>query len=227
MQKRPKIGIIISTTRPGRFADIPTDWLFNIAKERNDADFEIVDLRDYPMPFFEEKMALAYAPTQNEAALRWQKKIASLDGYIFVTAEYNHSIPGVLKNALDYLYSEIHRKPATFVGYGGTGAARAVEHLRNILAEEQVASLKHTVHIGMIEMIGMLREGKSMADYPFLDDFAKRMLDEIVWWANTLKEGRSRELVAEAPGPAPTRNEPPTWSPPPNTPKHPWTGKTT
>src|ERR1017187_10608041 len=90
MQKRPKIGIIISTTRPGRFADVPTNWLFNIAKERDDADFEIVDLRDYPMPFFEEKMALAYAPTQNEAALRWQKKIASLDGYIFVTAEYNH-----------------------------------------------------------------------------------------------------------------------------------------
>jgi NAD(P)H-dependent FMN reductase len=198
MQKRLKIGIIISTTGPGRFADIPTDWLFNIAKQRNDADFEIVDLRDYPMPFFEEKVALAYAPTQNETALRWQKKIASLDGYIFVTAEYNHSITGVLKNALDYLYSEIHRKPATFVGYGGTGAARAVEHLRNILAEEQVASLKHTVHIGMIEMIGMLREGKSMADYPHLDDFAKRMLDEIVWWANTLKEGRSGDEVAEA-----------------------------
>jgi NAD(P)H-dependent FMN reductase len=182
MQKRPKIGIIISTTRPGRFADIPTSWLFNIAKERDDADFEIVDLRDYPMPFFEEKMALAYAPTQNEVALRWGKKVASLDGYIFVTAEYNHSIPAVLKNALDYLYSEIHRKPATFLGYGGTGAARAIEHLRNILAEEQVASLKHTVHIGMIEALGIMREGKSMADYPYLDDFAKRMLDEIVWY---------------------------------------------
>ena len=198
MQQRPKIGIIISTTRPGRFADIPTNWLFNIAKEHNDVDFEIVDLRDYPMPFFEEKVALAYAPTQNEAALRWGKKIASLDGYIFVTAEYNHSIPAVLKNALDYLYSEIHRKPATFLGYGGTGAARAIEHLRNILAEEQVASLKHTVHICMVEMIGMLREGKTMADYPYLDDFAKRMLDEIVWWANTLKEGRSRDEVLEA-----------------------------
>jgi NAD(P)H-dependent FMN reductase len=198
MQKRPKIGIIISTTRPGRFADIPTSWLCNIAKERDDADFEIVDLRDYPMPFFEEKMALAYAPTQNEVALRWGKKVASLDGYIFVTAEYNHSIPAVLKNALDYLYSEIHRKPATFLGYGGTGAARAIEHLRNILAEVQVASLKHTVHIGMIEALGIMREGKSMADYPYLDDFAKRMLDEIVWWANTLKEGRSGDQVAEA-----------------------------
>ena len=198
MQKRPKIGIIISTTRPGRFGEVPTNWLFNIAKERNDADFEIVDLRDYPMPFFEEKMALAYAPTQNKAALRWQKKIASLDGYIFVTAEYNHGIPAVLKNAVDYLYSEIQRKPAAFVGYGGAGAARAVEHLRNILATAQVASLPRAVHIGMIEMMGMMREGKSMADYPFHDDFAKRMLDELVWWANTLREGRSRDEVAEA-----------------------------
>src|SRR5258708_20262042 len=167
MQKRPKIGIIISTTRPGRFADVPTNWLFNIAKERDDANFEIVDLRDYPMPFFEEKMALAYAPTQNEAALGWEKKIASLDGYIFVTAEYNHSIPAVLKNALDYLYSEIHRKPATFVGYGGTGGSRAVEHLRHILAEGQVASLKHTLHIGLVEMPGLLRAAKSIPHSPF------------------------------------------------------------
>ena len=195
MQKRPIIGIIISTTRPGRFADIPTDWLFNIAKERIDADFEIVDLRDYPMPFFEERMPLHQAPPQNEVALRWGKKIASLDGYIFVTAEYNHSIPAVLKNALDYLYSEIQRKPAAFLGYGGTGAARAIGDLGQILA---AVSLKHAVHIGMVEMIGMLREGKSMADYPYLDDYARRMLDEIVWWANTLKEGRAGDELAEA-----------------------------
>src|SRR3979409_1778131 len=200
MQKRPKIGIFISTTRPGRFADIPTNWLFNIAKVRTDADFEIVDLRDYPMPFFEEKAPLHQAPPQNEVALRWGKKVASLDGYIFVTAEYNHGIPAVLKNAVDYLFSEIQRKPATFLGYGGTGAARAraaraIGQLELIL---NAAALKHTVHIGMVEMIGMLREGKSMADYPYLVDYAKRMLDEIVWWANTLKEGRSRGAVAQA-----------------------------
>jgi NAD(P)H-dependent FMN reductase len=195
MQKRPKIGIIISTTRPGRFADIPTNWLFNIAKLRTDAEFEIVDLRDYPMPFFEEKAPPHQAPPQNEVALRWGKKIASLDGYIFVTAEYNHGIPAVLKNAVDYLFSEIQRKPAAFLGYGGTGAARAVAQLAQIL---NAATLKHSVHIGMVEMIGMLREGKSITDYPYLDDFAKRMLDEIVWWANALKQGRSGDEVAEA-----------------------------
>jgi NAD(P)H-dependent FMN reductase len=195
MRQRPKIGIIISTTRPGRFADIPTNWLLNIASERNDAEFEVVDLRDYPMPFFEEKMPLHMAPPQNEIALRWGRKIASFDGYVFVTAEYNHSIPAVLKNALDYLFPEMQRKPASFLGYGGTGAARAIGHLEQILA---TASLKYNVHIGMVELLGMQREGKSMADYPYLDDYAKRMLDELVWWANALKEGRSDNQVAEA-----------------------------
>src|SRR5712675_2025515 len=118
MRKRPKIGIIISTTRPGRFGEVPTNWLFNIAKERNDADFEIVDLRDYPMPFFEERVPLHVAPPQNEVALRWGEKIASLDGYIFVTAEYNHSIPAVLKNALDYLFVRDPPQAGGFLGYG-------------------------------------------------------------------------------------------------------------
>src|SRR5258705_3064697 len=140
MQRRPKIGIIIGTTRPGRFADVPTNWLFNIAKQRDDADFEIVDLRDYSMPSFEKKLPLHVAPPQNEVALSWGEKIASLDGYIFVTAEYNHSIPAVLKNALDYLWSEIHRKPATFLGYGGGGAAPAVEPLWDNLATAPVGS---------------------------------------------------------------------------------------
>ena len=196
MQKRPKIGIIISTTRPGRFADVPTNWLFNIAKQRDDANFEIVDLRDYPMPFFEEKMALAYAPTQNEAALRWEKKIASLDGYIFVTAEYNHSIPAVLKNALDYLYSEIHRKPATFVGYGGTGGSRAVEHLRHIAIELQMVSTHAAVYLG---------GGDFMAVHPAFGNkpieaveanllpAAKTALDDLVWWTRATMVARAVE----------------------------------
>jgi NAD(P)H-dependent FMN reductase len=195
MRQRPKIGIIISTTRPGRFADIPTAWLFDIASKRNDAEFEIVDLRDYPMPFFEEKVAPHMAPPQNEVALRWGRKIASFDGYIFVTAEYNHGIPAVLKNAIDHLFPEIQRKPAAFVGYGGAGAARAIGQLELVL---NAATLKYAVHIGMTEMMGMLREGKSMADYPYLDDSAGRMLDELVWWADTLKQGRSRDAVGKA-----------------------------
>lgn len=195
MQTRPKIGIILSTTRPGRFADTPANWLLNIARERTDADFELVDLRDYPMPFFAEKAPPHQAPPENEVAQRWSRKIAGLDGYIFVTAEYNHGVPAVLKNAIDYLFSEIQRKPAAFLGYGGTGAARAVGQLAQSL---NAATLKYAVHIGMVEMMGMLHQGKGMADYPYLDASASRMLDELVWWTNTLRQGRSADAVVEA-----------------------------
>ncbi|MBX9458643.1 MAG: NAD(P)H-dependent oxidoreductase [Rhizobium sp.] len=186
----PRIGVIVGTTRENRFADAPLDWLMAIARKRTDARFETVDLRDYPMPFFEEQGSPFYVPPANEVAKAWGEKIASLDGYIFITAEYNHSISGVLKNALDYVYAEFNRKPATFLSYGGAGGTRAVEHLRHILAELQVASLKWNVTVGMTEMLGIMREGKTMADYPYLVESADKMLDDLVWWTATLRDGR-------------------------------------
>jgi NAD(P)H-dependent FMN reductase len=189
---KSRIGVIVSSTRSGRFADIPAQWLWEIVSKRDDAEFELIDLRDYPMPFFEEKLSPMYGPPENEAALRWGAKIASLDGYIFITAEYNHGITAVLKNALDYAYMEYNRKPAAFVGYGGAGGARAIEQLRLVLAELQVASLKHTVNIGAGEMIGIVRQGKSMADYPYLADSTAPMLNEIVWWSDALKAARDK-----------------------------------
>lgn len=198
MTFKPRIGIIIGTTRPGRFADVPAQWIASIGSQRHDATFEIVDLRDYPMPHFEEKLPLAYAPSQNPIAQRWAARMASFDGYIFLAAEYNHSLTGVLKNALDHLYAEVHKKPATFIGYGGVGGARAVEHLRNILAEMHVATLKHAVHIGMIEFLGMLREGRAITDYPHLAEAAKPMLDDLVWWSVALKAARLATPAAAA-----------------------------
>ena len=189
---KSRIGVIVSSTRSGRFADIPAQWLWEIVSKRDDAEFELIDLRDYPMPFFEEKLSPMYGPPENEAALRWGAKIASLDGYIFITAEYNHGITAVLKNALDYAYIEYNRKPAAFVGYGGAGGSRAIEQLRLVLAELQVASLKHTVNIGAGEMIGIVRQGKSMADYPYLADSTAPMLNEIVWWSDALKAARDK-----------------------------------
>jgi len=187
---KPRIGIILSTTRATRFADKPARWLMEIGARRSDASFEIVDLRDYPMPFFEEERSPAWVPPNNDVAQRWGARIAALDGFIFVTAEYNHGIPAVLKNALDYAYIEFNRKPATFVGYGGVGAARAIEQLRLILAEMQTASLKHTVHINATEFVGMLTQDKTFDDYPYLEDTVGPMLDHLVWWSNTLKAGR-------------------------------------
>jgi NAD(P)H-dependent FMN reductase len=190
---------VLSTTRAKRFADRPAQWLLELAGKRGDADFEIVDLRDYPMPFFEEDASPARIPPGNDAALRWGKKMAELDGYVFITAEYNHSMPAVLKNALDYAYTEFNRKPATFVGYGAVGAARAVEQLRLVLAELQIASLKHTVHMNAVESLGMMMEGKTFADYPYLEAAAVVMLDQLVWWAATLKAGREMAEAADAP----------------------------
>ena len=119
-----KIAIVISTTRATRFGHKPAQWVKDIAAQRDDIETEIVDLRDFPMPFFDEVASNAWVPSQNEVAQRWQKKVAEFDGYIFVTAEYNHGIPAVLKNALDYAYPEWNKKAAGFVGYGG-GRRRA------------------------------------------------------------------------------------------------------
>src|SRR5437660_8938520 len=170
MIAKPKIGIILGTTRPARFADTPARWLLDLAHPGDDADFEIVDLRGYPMPFFEEEQSPMFVPPRDAAALRWAEKMAGLDGYIFVTPEYNHGIPAVLKNALDYAYAEYSRKPASFVGYGGVGAARGVEQLRLVLMALQMVPLKQSVHINAAEFIGMSMHGKTFPDYRYLND---------------------------------------------------------
>jgi NAD(P)H-dependent FMN reductase len=198
MPQLPRIGVIVSTTRQGRFADRPTEWLMNIARRRTDAVFEVVDLRDYPMPFFDEPRSPMQAPPKDAIALRWGEKLATLDGFVFVTAEYNHGVAAVLKNALDYAYAEFNRKPATFVAYGNAGGARGVEQLRLILAELQVASLKHAVHIGYAEFVGMLMQEKTFADYPYLEGSAVKMLDDLVWWAETLRAGRNAAAASAA-----------------------------
>ena len=144
---QPRIAIILSTTRATRFADIPARWLLDHAAARGDMDVELLDLRDYPMPFFDEAASNAWVPSQDEIAQAWQRKVAGYDGYIFVTAEYNRSIPAVLKNALDYAYPEWNRKPAAFFGYGSVGGARAVEQLRLICVELQMAPTRNGVHL--------------------------------------------------------------------------------
>ncbi|SFV30446.1 NAD(P)H-dependent FMN reductase [Devosia crocina] len=187
MNNRPRIGIIIGSTRAARFADRPTEWIRRLAEERDDLEVEIVDLRDYPLPFYDESITDNGAP----AGAKWAAKMAELDGYLFVTAEYNHSIPGVLKNALDHAHAEYNRKPAAFVGYGGVGAARAVEQLRLILAELQIATLKHAVHINANEFVPLMKNEKDFSDFPYLGDAAKTMLDQLAWWAGALKVARA------------------------------------
>jgi NAD(P)H-dependent FMN reductase len=194
MTTKPRIALIIGSTRPTRFADVPAQWMLKQAQARNDMEVEIVDLRDHPMPFFDEAASNLWAPSENPEAVRWQQTIGKFDGFIFVVAEYNHSITGVLKNALDQAYKEWNRKPFTAIGYGGTGGARAVEHLRGIGVELQMVSTKSAVHIG---------GGDFMAIHPYfgkqsiesieanLLPSATAALDELVWWAKATIAARA------------------------------------
>jgi len=187
-----RIGVILGSTRVGRFADKPAEWLMGLAAECEGATFELVDLRDYPMPFFDQPKSPLREPSKDPAAQRWARKLAELDGFVFVTGEYNHGVPAVLKNALDHVYAELNRKPATFVGYGNAGGARAIEQLRSSLVELQVAPLRGAVHLSREQFVGILLDGKTFADFPPLRHAGQAMLSELVWWAEALRAGRQR-----------------------------------
>jgi len=191
---KPRIALIIGSTRSTRFADTPAQWMLKQAQSRDDIDVEVVDLRDYPLPFFNEAMSNLWAPSEDPEAVRWQETIGQYDGFIFVVAEYNHSITGVLKNALDQAYKEWNRKPFTAIAYGGTGGARALEHLRGIAVELHMVSTRSAVHIG---------GGDFMAIHPNFGNqpiemieanllrAATAALDELVWWTKTTMAGRA------------------------------------
>jgi NAD(P)H-dependent FMN reductase len=191
---QPKIAIIVSSTRPTRFADIPTAWIKAQAEARGDMTVEVVDLRDHPLPFFDEVASNAWAPSQSAAAVAWQKKIAEFDGYIFVVAEYNRSITGALKNALDQAYVEWARKPFAAVGYGSMGAANAIGHLQNIGVELQMVPARNNVRIGGSDFFkvhsGFGGSGNLADIEGAILPAAKAMLDDVVWWANATKAAR-------------------------------------
>jgi NAD(P)H-dependent FMN reductase len=188
---KPKIAIIIGSTRDARFGDKPAKWIYEIASARGDIDVEIVDLKDFPLPLFNEVASNAWVPTQNEVGQAWQKKIAEFDGYIFITAEYNRSITGALKNALDFAYPEWNKKAAAYVGYGSVGAARAIEHLRNISVELQMAPTRTGVHIQGGDFMAVWQQGKEISELTYLDAGVTAMLDELAWWSKALKTARA------------------------------------
>jgi NAD(P)H-dependent FMN reductase len=188
---KPRIAIIIGTTRATRFGEKAAKWIHGVAAARTDMTFELIDLREYPMPFFDEVASNMWAPSKNEVAQRWQKKVAEFDGYIFVTAEYNRGVPAVLKNALDYAYPEWIRKPAAYVGYGSVGAARSIEHLRLICVELQMAPTRTGVHIQGGDFMAVWQGGKDLKELAYLEKNSKDMLDELHWWASALMAARS------------------------------------
>jgi NAD(P)H-dependent FMN reductase len=194
----PRIGIVVGSTRQGRFGDRPANWIRDLARLRTDLLVELIDLRDYPLPMFDEAASPAWRPPTNPVAQRWGARLAALDGLIVVTPEYNHGYAAVLKNALDHAYAEFARKPIGFVGYGGAGAARAIEQLRLVSIELQMAPVRNAVHIGGVEFIGMMQQGKTFDDFPHLAQAAAGLLDDIAWWARSLRAARDIDAEVKA-----------------------------
>lgn len=195
MTRKPHIAIIIGSTRAARFADKPAAWLLENARKRQDMSFELVDMRDYDLPLFDEAASNLWVPSQDARAVKWQQKLAEFDGYVFLTAEYNHSVSGSLKNALDQAYKEWNRKPAAAMGYGGVGAARAIEHLRGIAVELQMVPLRNAVHLGGGDFfkVSPLGANGEMAEVEAnLLPALEAMLDELHWWAEATMAQRAK-----------------------------------
>lgn len=195
-----KIGVIISSTRPTRFGDKPAQWILKKANQRPEIDAEIVDLRDFDLPFFDEMASNAWMPSQNPEAVRWQKKVAEFDGFIFVVAEYNRAITGALKNAIDQAYVEWNKKAFGAVGYGSVGGARAIENLRTIGVELQMVSTRSAVHIAGADFMAVhpgFGGTKSLTEIEgAIGNSAKDMLDQLVWWGEATKAAREEDAAA-------------------------------
>ena len=192
-----RIGIILGSTRPGRLGEQVANWVYENAKGRSDAEFELVDLLKYPLPHLDEPVPPSVGRYSKDHTKAWAKKIASFDGFVFVTPEYNHSTSGVLKNAIDFLYQEWNNKAAGFVSYGSAGGIRAVEHLRLVMAELQVADVRAQVSFSLMDEFENYRTFKPQ---PGKEERLKVVLDQVVAWSNAL-----RPLREASAGPGPTR----------------------
>ena len=193
MSTPPRLALIIGSTRPQRFADKPAEWLLQQAAQRDDLTLERLDLRDFDLPFFAEVGSNLHVPSVDPKVLAWQDAVRPYDGYIFLVAEYNHSITGALKNALDQAYVEWVRKPFSAFGYGSVGAARAVEHLRGIGVELQMVPSKFGAHIGGSDMFKVHPYGGGAPISEIADAIkpsVDAMFDDLVWWSNVLREAR-------------------------------------
>ena len=195
-----KFGLIIGSTRPNRFADIPARWISEGAQRRSGLELSVLDLRDQHLPLFDEPVppALAGGTYSRPEAEAWRHRIGALDGFIATVAEYNHGPTAALKNAFDSAFHEWKRKPIAFVGYGGVGAARAIEQLRGVTIELQMAPIKHEVNITMEPLIGILQQGRALDDYPHLVRARDALFENLVWWGNALKTAREEQINAAA-----------------------------
>ena len=190
-----KVAIILGSSRPGRKGEQVARWVYEIARKRRDAEFELVDIKDFNLPHLDEPMPPSLGQYTQPHTIAWAAKIDSFDAYVFVTPEYNHSTSGALKNAIDFLHREWSHKVAGFVGYGAAGGTRAVEHLRLIMAELSVATVRAQVSLSLFtdfENFSVFKPGAQQ------ERAVNTMLDQVIGWGGALKQFREQQLVASS-----------------------------
>jgi len=181
-----KVAVILGSTRPGRLGESVAKWAFETARQRRDAEFEYIDIKDFDLPLLDEPVPPAMGQYSKEHTRRWAATIARFDAFLFVTAEYNHGIPAALKNAIDFLYAEWNNKAAGFIGYGSAGGVRAVEALRLAMGELQIADVRAQV---MLSLFTDFEDG-SVKPKPEHTEALGTVLDQLIAWGSALKSLR-------------------------------------
>jgi NAD(P)H-dependent FMN reductase len=183
-----KIAVILGSTRPNRNGKAVAEWVLERAADRTTAEYELIDLLEYPLPFFDEPFPPSSGRYTYEYTKGWAVTIGSYDAFIFVSPEYNHSIPGVLKNAIDYLYAEWKDKAAAFVSYGSSGGVRAVEHLRAVCTELQMAHVRQQLSFSLYHDFEDLTVFKPDVRH---EDAADTLFDQLETWARAFRSIRA------------------------------------
>lgn len=184
-----KVAFIVGSTRPGRKADTVAKWALEIAKKRTDAEYELVDIADFALPLLDEATPPSMGKYEKEHTKKWAAKIAGYDAFVFVSPEYNHGTSGALKNAIDFIYAEWNNKAAGFVTYGSAGGARAVENLRLVLAECQIATVRAQV---MLSLRDDFENYTTFKPSPHHEKSVGAMLDQVVSWGTALQTVRKK-----------------------------------
>jgi len=187
------ISVIVGSTRQGRFSEKPAQWILQLLQKRDGIEARLLDLRDYPMPFFDQPMPPAMpgrAPYEHETVKRWTAAIAASDSFVFVTPEYNYGTSAVLKNAIDWVYPEWNRKAAAFVSYGSAMGARGIQQLRETMIEVQIAPARSSVHIPVATLWAHFQGGDVDKGLAELEKQAQTMIDDLLWWTAALKAAR-------------------------------------
>jgi NAD(P)H-dependent FMN reductase len=188
-----QVAIILGSTRPGRKGEQVANWTYELARKRSDAQFELLDLKDYALPHLDEEMPPSMGQYSKPHTKSWAAKIDSFDAFVFVTPEYNHGTSGVLKNAIDYLYREWNNKAAGFVSYGSVGGARAAEHLRLVMGELQIADVRNQVTFAFSTDF---ENYTTLKPRPSHEKALQAMLDQLVAWGTALKTVRERKAIS-------------------------------